>query len=197
MASLIRIFKKSDWVIQAFLFFKSHFIIILGLGLIAAFGRAAQLGAFGPVSSSFHFLLEIIIQSARLLIFVYTLGFTNVKTGLMRIKKVVTTKTAWKENWHIAGKKMKKEWLSLLTSFVIYLLIALVINKLIDYTAYQTCLYYKLKTNEIISNQASEWVIILFFKNISVIPFTLVFNALFLLWITNKISLVSGNQLKL
>jgi len=193
MALYTRILKKTDWLFEALLFFKTHFVIILALGLIAAFGRATQLGAFGPVSSSFHFLLEIIIQSARLLIFVYTLGFTNVKKGLSRIKKIVTTKAAWKENWHTACKKIKTEWPSLLTSFVIYLLIALVINKLIDYAAYQTCLYYKLKTNEIISNQASEWVIILFFKNISVIPFTLVFNALFLLWITNKISLVSEN----
>jgi hypothetical protein len=74
-----------------------------------------------------------------------------------------------------------------LMSMVIYLLIAWVINLLIDYTAYQTCLYYKLKVNRIISEGASEWVIILFFKNLSVIPLTLIFNAVFLLWITGRV----------
>jgi hypothetical protein len=75
-----------------------------------------------------------------------------------------------------------------MANMVIYLLIALLINKLIDYAAYQTCLYAKLKTHSIISADSSEWVIILFFKNLSVIPFTLIFNAVFLLWVTNKMT---------
>jgi len=186
MTSPARIFKNSTWLIQALLFFKNHFAIILGLGLIAAFGRATQLGAFGQVSSTFHAILEFTIQSARIAIFVYTLGLTNVRQGISRLKRLFTSGKTWKENWIIARTKLKLEWKSLLMSMFIYLLIAVVINKLIDYATYQTCLYYKLKTNEIISDKASEWVIILFFKNLSVIPFTLVFNALFLLWITNK-----------
>lgn len=187
MNSSVRILKNSS-VIQTLLFFKNHFIFILGLGLIAAFGRAIQLGAFGPVTSAVYIGLEVIIELSRILIFVYSLGLTNVKRGTTRIKQLIISRNAWKENWQIARQKLRKEWSSLLASFIIYLLIAFIINALIDYAAYQTCLYYKLKTNEIISDTASEWVIILFFKNISVIPLTLIFNALFLLWITNKTS---------
>ena len=182
----VRIFKNSGWLNQALLFFRNHLLIILGLGLIAAFGRAAQLGAFGPVTSFYYYFLEIIIQSARVFIFIYTLGLTHIRTGLIRLKKLISSKNTWKENWNIAVLKIKKEWISLLASFVTYLLIAFIINTLIDFATYQTCLYFKLKASDIISDKASEWVIILFLKNISVIPFSLVFNAIFLLWITNK-----------
>jgi len=183
----VSILKNLTWLIQTILFFKKHLLIILGLGLVAAFGRAAQLGAFGPVNSFYYYFLEISIQSARIFIFIYTLGLTHIRTGLTRLKKLISSKNTWKEHWKIIVLKIKKEWISLLTSFVVFLLIAFIINTLINFATYQTCLYFKLKASEIISDKASEWVIILFLKNISVIPFSLVFNAVFLLWITNKI----------
>lgn len=188
MTLLVRVLKKSVWVIQTLLFIKNHLAIILGLGIIAAFGRAIQLGAFGPVTGIFYYALEIIIQSARLFIFLYALGFTSIRTGISLIKKFAGSKNVRKENWQIAVRKVKKDWFSMLTSCIIYSLISFIINLLIDYATYQTCLYLKLKTNDIIAEGASEWVIILFLKNISVIPLTLVFDALFLLWITNRLT---------
>lgn len=164
-------------------------MIILALGMVAALGRAAQLRAFGPISPIADNALEVIIQFARIMVFVYALGLTNVKKGIARIKLLLTSKATWKENSRIAFQKFKKDWRSIVANFVIYLLIALLVNKLIDYAAYQTCLYAKLKTHSIISGDSSEWVIILFFKNLSVIPFTLIFNAVFLLWVTNKMTI--------
>ncbi|MCF0074454.1 hypothetical protein LZD49_28475 [Dyadobacter sp. CY261] len=178
--------QSPTWVLQTLMFFKRHYLIVLALGMAAAMGRVIQLGALGPISPVLHLALEIIIEGARLMIFVYALGLTNVRKGFGRIRQILTKSGAWKSNWSIAKTRLKRDWRSLLASMVIYLLIAWVINLLIDYTAYQTCLYYKLKVNSIISEGASEWVIILFFKNLSVIPLTLIFNALFLLWITGR-----------
>jgi hypothetical protein len=192
MITSLRIRQSLAWVIQSVLFFKKHYLIILALGMVAALGRAAQLRAFGAVSPVADNVLEVLIQSARIMVFVYSLGLTNVKKGALRLGHLFTSKATWKENSRIAFQKFREDWRSILASMVIYLLIALLINKLIDYTAYQTCLYAKLKTHSIISGDSSEWVIILFFKNLSVIPFTLVFNALFLLWITNKTA--TGNK---
>ena len=59
-------------------------------------------------------------------------------------------------------------------------------NLLIDHLAYETCLYLALRYNGILVDTSSEWTILLFFKNISVIPFTLVFETIVLLWLTNK-----------
>jgi hypothetical protein len=187
MNNNIKISQSPTWVIHTLMFFKTHYLIVLTLGMAAAMGRVIQLGAFGPISSALHLVLEIIIEGARLMIFAYALGLTNVRKGFARIMQIFTKSDAWKSNWIIAKARMKSDWKSLLMSMVIYLLIAWVINLLIDYTAYQTCLYYKLKINRIISEGASEWVIILFFKNLSVIPLTLIFNAVFLLWITGRV----------
>lgn len=176
------------WLRETLLFFRSHYLIVLGLGLIAAMGRIVQLGAFGPISPAWHIAMEIMVESARILLFVYALGLTHLRKGFSRIKLMLTSGRAWTAHWKEARTRLKTHWRSLLTSFVIYLLIAWATNLLIDYTAYQTCLYYKLKVHNIIAESSSEWVIILFFKNLSVIPLTLIFNALFLLWITGRVS---------
>ncbi|SDF50866.1 hypothetical protein SAMN04487996_11134 [Dyadobacter soli] len=176
------------WLRETLRFFRKHLLAVLGLGFIAAIGRIVQLGAFGTISPGLHAAMEVMIESARIWLFVYALGLTKVKKGFERIKLMLTSPNAWAIHWRQARTRLRSEWRSLLASFVIYLLIAWVINLLIDHTAYQTCLYYKLKVNNIIAEQSSEWVIILFFKNLSVIPLTLIFNALFLLWVTGRMS---------
>jgi hypothetical protein len=187
MTASLKLLKSLDWTIQTVRFFKNHFLIIFGLGLVAAFGRAIQLKAFGPISPLSHTLLEIVVESARVLIFVYALGLTNVKTGVVRLIQLVTNKQGRKQNWRLAIQKIRDKWPSLLINLVAFSVIALLFNKLIDHIAYETCLYITLQTRQIISSQSSEWAIILFFKNISVIPFTLVFNALFCLWLVNRL----------
>lgn len=176
------------WLRETLLFFRNHLLVVLGFGLVAAIGRIVQLGAFGPVSPGVHIAMEVVVESARIWLFLYALGLTKVKKGFARMKLMFTSRKAWSEHWQMARMRLRSEWGTLLASFVIYLLIAWVINLLIDYTAYQTCLYYKLKVNNILAEQSSEWVIILFFKNLSVIPLTLIFNALFLLWLTGRVS---------
>ncbi|SFC15172.1 hypothetical protein [Spirosoma endophyticum] len=176
-----------DWTIQTIRFVKKHFLIIFGLGLVAAFGRAIQLRAFGPVSPLSHTLLEMVIEGARILLFFYALGLTNVRTGANRLMQLFTNKQARKQSWRVATQNVRKKWFAMLINFVVFLIIAFLFNVLINHIAYETCLYITLKSRQIISDQTSEWAIILFFKNISVIPFTLIFNALFLLWLVNRL----------
>ncbi|MBD2703120.1 hypothetical protein IC229_20905 [Spirosoma sp. BT702] len=179
--------KALDWTVQTIRFCQHHFLFIFSLGLIAAFGRAIQLRAFGPVSPTAHVLLEVVIESARILIFLYALGFTNIRKGVVRLTQLVTNKTGRRQNWRLAMQTLRTKWLSLLANFVAFLVIAFLFNVLINHIAYETCLYITLKARQLISDQTSEWAIILFFKNISVIPFTLIFNALFCLWLVNRL----------
>lgn len=180
--------KSLNWFTHSVWFFKVHFLTIFILGLVAAFGRAIQLGAFGEVTSHSHILLEIVVESARLLIFFYALGLTNIKTGAGKVLKLFTNRVRRMENWRLAMQQVKSRWRIILLNLVAFILMAWMINYLIDYAAYQTCMYAKLKAGQIISDKASEWTLILFFKNISIIPFTIIFNALFLLWITDKLN---------
>jgi hypothetical protein len=176
-----------DWTIHTIRFVKNHFLIIFGLGLVAAVGRAIQLRAFGPVNPLSHTLLEIVIEGARIVLFFYALGLTNVRTGVNRLIHLVMNKQVRKQNWRVAIQKVKEKWLVMLINFISFSIIAFLFNVLINHIAYETCLYITLKSRQIISDQTSEWAIILFFKNISVIPFTLIFNALFLLWLVNRL----------
>lgn len=171
---------------NAVYFIKKHFLIVLGLGLISAFGRVIQLGGFGEVPGWANIVLEIIVESSRILLFLFVLGLANVKKGILRICDVFTKKDIWKSNLEAAIQKIKKQWVSVLLNLTAFLIVAWMFNYLIDQLAYQTCLYLSLKENGILVESSSEWIILLFFKNLSVIPFTLVFETLLILWIVGK-----------
>ena len=177
---------KLSLLMHTFYFLKKHLLIIFALGLVAAFGRVIQLGGFGQVTRQGNIFLEIVIELARILLFLYVLGLASFKTGALRIKQLFTNTTSRKLYWSIVLQKIKTQWIEIVLNFLVFSGIAWVINYLIDLLAYQTCFYLTLKKNEILNHASSEWTIILFFKNISVIPFTLTFEALFLLWIINK-----------
>ena len=185
MTVSLRILKVLDWTIYTLRFFKAHFLVIVGLGLVAAFGRAIQLQALGPISPTSHTLLEIVIESSRILLFFYGLGLTNIKNGLTKLTRLITNQENRKQNWRLAVKKLRENWPALLSNMVAFLAISFLINVFINHIAYETCLLLTLKARQIISEQSSEWVLILFFKNLSVIPFSLIFNALFLHWLVN------------
>ena len=172
---------------NAVYFFKNHFLIVIGLGLIAAFGRVIQLGGFGEITSTFSIVLEIIIETSRILLFLYVLGLANIKNGILRIKRFLTQKANRKLQWNNAVKTFKQQWFSIMLNLIGFSLVAWSVNYLIDLLAYQTRLYLTLKENGVLVESSSEWTILLFFKNLSVIPFTLVFETLFVLWLTNKL----------
>ena len=163
-------------------------MVVLGLGLIAALGRVLQLGGFGAISTSTNIVLEVIVEAARILLFLYVLGLADIKKGLLRIKHLFMHKNKRKQQWKITIHNTKKRWAAILLNLCGFLLIAWALNYLIDILAYETCLYLTLKKDGILAASSSERTILLFFKNLSVIPFTLVFETLLLLWINNKLS---------
>ena len=160
----------------------------MGLGFIAAFGRVIQLGGFGQITTWMNVILEIVIESARILLFLYVLGWANIKNGVLRIKHLLTRKEDRKKFLTVAIHKLKKQWFLVSLNIIGFLLIAWTINFLIDLLAYETCLYLSLKTDGILAESSSEWTILLFFKNLTVIPFTLIFDTILLLWLVNKLS---------
>ncbi|GAB3051473.1 hypothetical protein [Spirosoma pulveris] len=187
MKTLRNASKSFEWILYTVGFIKQHFWLILGLGLVAAVGRTIQLLAFGPISPFFHMLLEVLIESARVALVLYALGLANMQSGLAKISRVARSKATRHKNWRLALLTIRKRWVIILMNLGAFLLLAYGFNALIDHIAYQTCLYITLTRRQLISEQSSEWVLILFLKNISIIPFTLVFQTLFLIWITNRL----------
>ena len=183
----LKVTEKLNWLLVTLHFMRRHCIILLVLGLVAAFGRTIQLGAFGKISPAVKILLEIVIELSRFLMIVFVLGIANFRKGITKIRNFFTNSHHRKQHWSTAFRKIKLQWPQLLLNLLAFSVLVLTINYLIDLLAYQTCLYLTLKTKGIIATTSSEWTIILFFKNISVIPFTLIFYGVFLLWVTNTI----------
>jgi len=176
-------------------FVRKHFITIFGLGLIAAFGRVIQLGGFGEIPSWANLALEAVVETARVLIFLFVLGLANIKRGAYQVGRLFTGRSNLKTYWSIATKKLKGQWIQISLSFLGFLIVAGLINLLIDSLAYETCLYLTLKREGILAETTSEWTILLFFKNISVIPFTIVFETILLLWVTRDFNLTPSGRL--
>lgn len=180
------------WTWATIRFIKQNWPFIISMAFVAAFGRVVQLGAWGPLSPLTHWLLEVIIEGSRLLLFVYTLSLANLPSGLNKFRHLFTGRADWQRTrlgavWRLVLRRLLRGWPALLLNFIAFAMIALVLNAFIDHIAYRTCLYVTLKARQFIAERSSEWVLILFFKNLSVIPFTLIFDALFFLWLTNSL----------
>jgi hypothetical protein len=176
-----------EWLTATLSFIRNHFAVIMTLGLIAGLGRVIQLKGFGPVSPTAHLVLEIIIEAARVLLFVYVVGSANISVGFRRIIAGFRDKRGSRHQLSHALRHFKPKWKELLLNLVAYLTIAWLINLFIDHLAYETCLYLTMKQNGLLSETSSEWTIILFFKNLTVIPLTLVLNATFLFFATGRL----------
>jgi preprotein translocase subunit SecE len=171
---------------KALVFFKKHFLVITGLGLLAAFGRVIQLGGFGTISRGLNIFLEVVVESARISLFLYVLGVADIRKGVLRIRRFFTEKENRKVRWATFMQNIRRQWGSILVNMVGFALIVWTLNYLIDLLAYETCLYLTLREDGILDASSSEWTILLFFKNLSVIPFTLVFETVLLLWLVNQ-----------
>ncbi len=98
MNTSLKLSRPLEWLLYTLQFIKSNFLIIFGLGLIAAIGRAIQLRAFGPISPLSHTLLEIMVEGARVALVFYALGLANIKNGLIKIIPVVKDKESRRHN---------------------------------------------------------------------------------------------------
>lgn len=127
------------------------------------------------------------VESSRILLFVYVIGLGSIQTGFKRIRGLFTQINSRKASLQTAQEKLKKQWGIIYINFVGFLIIAWCMNMVIDLIAYETCLYLKLTTNGILNPASSEWTLLLFFKNLSMIPLTLVFEGLLLLWSVNRL----------
>ena len=169
-------------------FFGVHFLLVFGAGLIAAVGRAIQLGAMHEVSGGVNTLLEIIIETARILTFLLVLGEGILGKGAQRVRSIfLLNRVQWKSIWVVVIARLKVNWIALVINLMMYSAVAFIVNFMIDKVAYDTELLAMLQNSHILAPKTSEWVLLLFFKNLTVIPFTIIFNGVLLLWATNNL----------
>lgn len=170
-------------------FFGRHFLFVFGAGLVAGFGRAIQLGARGEISGGINLILEIIIAMARILTFLLVVGEGSIGNGVQRVRDIFHVNRAqWRSIGLNVAARLKVNWLALLINLLVYAAIAASINFAIDKIAYNTNFLSSLQNSHILVPNTTEWIVLLFFKNITVIPFTIIFNGFILLWVTNSLT---------
>lgn len=177
----------ADLIQRTDTFIRKNAFWILGLGLIAGIGRFIQEGGIGAVSSSRQIILEIVVNAARLLTVFIVIGKGSLENGIAAIVNVFgLTKAKWVNTWANIKHNFANNYLALLVNFIVFIIIAVIINlalfALLEYTAFLEWL----KSYQLLSHTASKWSVLLLLKNVSIIPFTFVFEILIVSWIVEK-----------
>jgi hypothetical protein len=166
---------------------KRNFLLIFILGVIAGEGRFWQEGGYGEISSTAHGILEVIVYVARILIVFVIIGRGYMQAGARNFAGIFSmTRSDWREVWENVKYNFLNNFLALSVNFIIFMIIAFVINVVLFTLLEHTTFLEWLKSIGLVSPTASEWPVLLFFKNISIIPFTLVFETLFVMWIVER-----------
>lgn len=182
----------SDLIQKTDTYFKRNFILILSLGVVAGLGRFFQEGGYGEITPSMHGILEVAINGARLLLIFLIIGQGYVQVGFNNLIKLISlSRNEWYHIWATVKSNFANNFLAILTNFIICIVMAIVFNialfALFEYTTFLDWL----KSTELLSPTASKWPVLLFFKNISIIPFTLIFETLFVMWIVERNKLMN------
>lgn len=179
---------KYDLLSWSFRFYGNHFLSLLGLSLMAALGRTIQMGAMGEISSGWYISLEVLVESSRILILILVIGNGQIKSGVWKCKYAFTMKKYDRKRWwQTVTQNFRNYWPALLWNIIIFSFIALLINYLINTIADYQPLLTKLKDWQVLTDSASSLPVIFFLKNLTVIPFAIIFECGIFLRLSGKI----------
>ena len=152
-------------------FYAKYAASIIGLGLLSSVGRAMQLGWSEYLSGMQHLLLEIVVEAARLAIFLVVVGEGSFTAGVMRIKSVCNM-TNHVSIWN----NLKGRWVAVIWSIAAFIIFACLVNVVIDRIANNDAVFSTVRNLGFppTKDASLRFAIIFFLKNITIIPFTLV-----------------------
>ena len=177
-----------DLIAWSFRFYGHNFLLLLGLMLVAALGRAFQMGAAGEISSGEYILLEIAVELSRVLLLILVIGEGNIKKGFQRCRRVFTMKKAEQTaSWNTIVRNFKAYWPSLLWNAILFGILAFLTNYCIDWVANNQHVLAGLKEQHVLAASASANPVVFFLKNLTVIPFTIIFECGIFLRLLGKI----------
>ena len=177
-----------DLIAWSFRFYGRNFLLLLGLMLVAALGRAFQMGAAGEISSGGYILLEIAVELSRVLILILVIGEGSLSKGFQRCRRAFTMKkNERKASWDIIVRNFKEYWPSLLLNVVIFGVLAFLTNYFIGVVANDQQVLTGLKEQHVLAASASANPVVFFLKNLTVIPFTIIFECGIFLRLIGKI----------
>ncbi|MFN8441327.1 MAG: hypothetical protein U0175_11180 [Caldilineaceae bacterium] len=147
-------------------FYFIHGFAVLGLTLFAALGRAIQLGWPERIPPILNGALEIMVEAARLLIVVYVIWQSF---SVMNDEQGQLFAFLW--------QNLASRWMLLLWSILVFAVFALLVNGGIRWIAQYGSNQNVLQGLPLLSSLDKDrlsLVIVFFLKNLTIIPFTLV-----------------------
>ncbi|GAB3900193.1 hypothetical protein GCM10028803_22620 [Larkinella knui] len=176
-------------LVWAFQFWWRYFGQISFWMLFAALGRAIQMRIFGPISPTFSIVLEIVVELARVLTLLLIIGQGNLGNGFWKMVGIFRyTREKWRQLGRTFRSTLRQYWPVLLWNLLVFSLIAYGMNRLNGFVANQTALLGYLKLAGWVHESASEMPVVFFLKNLTVIPFTLVFEYGLFRWLSGTLT---------
>lgn len=169
-------------------FIRQNFLTTFVPGLISGLCRFVQEGGAGPVSVSTQAILGIVVFLSRTIIVLSAAGQGNIVEGLNQIFKIFSLSAG---EWKMVGMSLKENVRfnlpALIVNVIVFVVISIGVNVGLAFLMEATPFLTHLKSLHLLAPTAGQWPVILFLKNISIIPFAFVFEILLVMFLTGAV----------
>ncbi|WP_460674270.1 hypothetical protein [Larkinella ripae] len=182
-------------LVWTFQFWRTYFGPISLWMLFAALGRAVQMKIFGPIPSSLFVSLEILVEAARIITILVIVGHGNWRQGVQNLGVLFRfKKQQWRETGRTARTMLRLHWPVLLGNLLLFSLLAYGFNAINRLIAEHRAVFYGLKDFGFMHQAATSMPLFFFLKNLTVIPFTVIFEYGLFMALAGKLPRFSGNE---
>jgi hypothetical protein len=171
----------------AFNFYFRNFLSLVSICLIAAMGRIIQFKAFGEISLFSYWTIEIAVEVSRIVFLLLIVGAGDIGIGGKRLRHLIMRGNNFRNSFRKIRSNFQKNWKVILLNFLLFSCFAFLLNMLIKHSA--VCIvwadFFK-NVNPFQAGSASTQFTF-FIKNLTVIPFTLIFELAIFFFLTEKL----------
>lgn len=158
-------------------FSSAHPLPVAACSLVAALGRVIQVGGLGEIGAASSWLLELVVEPARIALFLIVVGDGRVMEGVARLRRARASGVDSVLTQALAT--LRREWQRYGKSFAAFVLIAIAGNLIIAALARTLgAPGSPLPFPEAATPQGRELSIELGLKNLSLIPLTIIYLTL-------------------
>jgi hypothetical protein len=159
----------------AFGFFGRHILIIFGIGLLAALGRALQVSRKTAFSKAGYVAFEVVVEAVRALIIFAVVGAGDLRSGVQAIWRFLASTGDRSAALNALVHGVTLRWPTMLACFIAFSLAGAAANVAIftGASALSSAAAARLGPSPD-EDKARKLGIVLFIKNLTVIPFTVV-----------------------
>jgi hypothetical protein len=182
-------FPSANLLIWTFRFWLNHIVPISFLMLFAALGRAIQMHIFGSIPLFLAVALEFVVELARITTLLVIIGHGNLSNGIQKVVGIFRfSREQWSGFSRAVRRTFSQQWTVLLWNLLLFSLVAYAFNWANGVIADHSSVLLFLKDNGFMNESASGMPVFFFLKNLTVVPFTLVFDYILLRWLTGKLT---------